>query len=608
MVNFPDSEVLMAGSVEKWQPAKFRDAEKFGLIVRDNRLETRLKMSHFRMPPAQATAEQQAAGYYGAIPFVRFPAWYYCPKCGMMKRLSGTYDYPPKCAAPKGSTCAKTHPRRRPQLIPSRFVAVCERGHIQDFPYDAWVHQDTDCHDSQLRIWSSASSATITGAIVECIICKKKKNLMSALGGGNPEGESASHLKCLAGKPWEGLTVRDEECGQTLKIMNRGASSVYFPIVISSIFIPSANQSKDPIHEYLKESLFSSEDLWQKCLSEDGNNIDEVKLTQWAEFNNRPKSELPHIFKLARGHLSGFQDSPDDCTPDKDEQYRAYEYEALKRGTTLPDETGRDVLSLSKADLDKYKRIVNDNFKSVVLVNKLKETRALVGFSRGRPVEDNWQDSSVQRTVHRKNKWCPAIASQGEGVFFELNSDKLIKWADQPAVKARIKSLSVRFNVARKEKNPTIAEKKISPEYVLIHTLAHVLINQFVFECGYGSSSLRERLYCNLTQSENPMNGVLIYTASGDSEGTLGGLVRQGREGYLENTLYNAIEKARWCSSDPICIELEGQGPDGANLAACHSCCLLPETSCETGNRLLDRALLIGTLKNPSIGFFNFES
>jgi hypothetical protein len=175
-------------------------------------------------------------------------------------------------------------------------------------------------------------------------------------------------------------------------------------------------------------------------------------------------------------------------------------------------------------------------------------------------------------------------------------------------VVSRIKALNSRYNAARKAKNADIPEKNITPEYVLIHTLAHVLINQFVFECGYGSSSLRERLYCNLTDTGKPMYGLLVYTASGDSEGTLGGLVRQGREGYLESTLYNAIEKARWCSSDPICIELDAQGPDGANLAACHSCCLLPETSCETGNRLLDRALLIGTLKDPNVGFFNFKA
>ncbi len=77
------------------------------------------------------------------------------------------------------------------------------------------------------------------------------------------------------------------------------------------------------------------------------------------------------------------------------------------------------------------------------------------------------------------------------------------------------------------------------------------------------------------------MSGVLIYTASGDSEGSLGGLVRQGKQGNLETIVYNAIENARRCSSDPICIDSSGQGPNSCNLAACHNCALLRETCCE---------------------------
>jgi hypothetical protein len=117
---------------------------------------------------------------------------------------------------------------------------------------------------------------------------------------------------------------------------------------------------------------------------------------------------------------------------------------------------------------------------------------------------------------------------------------------------------------------------------------------------------MRERIYCDRKAEtpDEPMNGVLIYTASGDSEGSLGGLVRQGKPGFLEAMLRSAIENAKWCSSDPICIDSGGQGPDNCNLAACHNCALLPETCCEQSNRLLDRALLVGALDDPSIGFF----
>lgn len=131
-----------------------------------------------------------------------------------------------------------------------------------------------------------------------------------------------------------------------------------------------------------------------------------------------------------------------------------------------------------------------------------------------------------------------------------------------------------------------------------------MLINQLSFECGYGSSSIRERIYCEKTDNEYGMYGVLIYTASGDSEGSLGGLVRQGTKGHIEDTVRDAIRNAAWCSSDPVCIQSLGQGPESCNLAACHNCALLPETCCECGNRLLDRGTVVGTLDDKSIGFF----
>ena len=100
------------------------------------------------------------------------------------------------------------------------------------------------------------------------------------------------------------------------------------------------------------------------------------------------------------------------------------------------------------------------------------------------------------------------------------------------------------------------------------------------------------------------MCGIFIYTASGDAEGTLGGLVRQGRADTFPQIFRRAITKARTCSNDPVCIMSHGQGRDSLNLAACHACGLLPETCCETGNILLDRGMIVGTYENPEIGFW----
>ena len=197
--------------------------------------------------------------------------------------------------------------------------------------------------------------------------------------------------------------------------------------------------------------------------------------------------------------------------------------------------------------------------------------------------------------------WLPAIQVQGEGIFFEFNKEALEEWATQTAVISRLKNLQDAFKQSRFGAN---AVGDLRPEFVLIHTFAHLLINQLSFECGYGSSSIRERIYCEKTTNEHGMYGVLIYTASGDSEGSLGGLVRQGAKGHIEDTIRDAVRNAAWCSSDPVCIQSLGQGPESCNLAACHNCALLPETCCECGNRLLDRGTVVGTLDDKSVGFF----
>jgi len=141
---------------------------------------------------------------------------------------------------------------------------------------------------------------------------------------------------------------------------------------------------------------------------------------------------------------------------------------------------------------------------------------------------------------------------------------------------------------------------------VMLHTLAHLLINELVFACGYSSASLRERLYVS-DGSGREMAGLLIYTAAGDSEGTMGGLVRMARPQNLRSVLASALNDARWCSTDPVCMDIgeRGQGPDSCNLAACHGCALLPETSCEEFNRFLDRGLVVGTFSDPSLGYFS---
>ena len=146
--------------------------------------------------------------------------------------------------------------------------------------------------------------------------------------------------------------------------------------------------------------------------------------------------------------------------------------------------------------------------------------------------------------------------------------------------------------------------ENFSARYVLLHTLSHLLIRQLSLECGYSGASIKERIYSTWPGSSEVMAGILLYTSSSDSDGSLGGLVRQGHPNEFEKIFRNMLQDAFWCSSDPICIQSKAQGYDSLNFAACHACTLLPETSCEMRNCLLDRASISGTLEDRDKGFF----
>ena len=153
-------------------------------------------------------------------------------------------------------------------------------------------------------------------------------------------------------------------------------------------------------------------------------------------------------------------------------------------------------------------------------------------------------------------------------------------------------------NTRRAEERRLPDPDPIPARFILVHSLAHALIEQMSLDAGYPAASLRERLYVS-----DIMAGLLIYTATSDSAGSLGGLIAQTRPERLASLFLEALGRAAWCSADPVCIESTGSGADGLNLAACHACALLPETSCEERNTLLDRGSLIGTPDQPTIGF-----
>lgn len=605
MVNFPKDESLMVLGLDMWEE-KFRTISELDEFkVTEERLAKRLGVRDFRLPPDFRDPGQGVTNPSLKIPFIRFPRWHYCTRCGHMEKVSIYDSHKPTCTGVSfgsGRSCSEIPERKRQLLIPVRFIAICPHGHIEDFPFMEWVHGGTAPEGRHnLRLRAGRSSGALSGIEITCS-CGAHKTMAGAF---NEQSLTKIGVTCSGGKPWLGQETdrhNTTHCGQHLIVVQKGASNVYFSQVRSSIYLPQWEKSVDrKLIEVLEKNW-----NWLTSGMVDGK-FDKMRFELVAEQKFNPEKRDFYREKLLEAATKRSSGADSSNTDDSEEKYRKMEYDAIL--TEAGGENQDFFVTRNHAkiyDDSETGGAISSGLTSIGLLHKLRETRAFVGFSRWLPDDGKTLDAKKEFIkLGRTITWLPAIVVRGEGVFFEFNDKKLKEWATKEEVIKRTKFLSQNYNQPRETKGQK--RREIKPEFILIHTFAHLVINQFSYECGYGSSALRERIYCNIESPGDVMSGVLIYTASGDSEGSLGGLVRQGKPGNLETIVYNAIENARWCSSDPICIESHGQGPNSCNLAACHNCALLPETCCEESNMLLDRGMLIGTLTNQEIGYFNFK-
>ena len=242
----------------------------------------------------------------------------------------------------------------------------------------------------------------------------------------------------------------------------------------------------------------------------------------------------------------------------------------------------------------------------VVLARKLLEVRALVGFTRVDTLGGGTDDSlrpDVAPIYRNRPDWLPAVQVRGEGIFVELREEAVTSWERRPEVRARAGAMEEKFREWERERgsDPTPFP---GARYVLLHSLAHALIRQLSLDCGYSASSVRERIYSS-TDPKRPMAGILLYTASPDSEGSLGGLVDLGAPSRFPALVANALRSAAQCSSDPLCADHHPEVHATINAAACHACILASETSCEGFNRFLDRNVLVPTMAGSAVAFFH---
>lgn len=607
-------ESLMAAGLDAW-PIEWADAA--GKVatyetcrVVDGRLAARLtselgrRIDFFLTPneaPDIANFSVAARPERQEMPFVRFPQWYFCPRCRKLKKLAWNAksksellrcDNTGRRTDGSGEPCGNfKQTYRRPKLSPVRFVVACERGHISDFPWSEWAHSRSDavCANREGSLYlSSTVAAGLAGVRVECTSCGARRSMAGAF-----QKDIMRDIvgTCSGHRPWLGPNGA-VPCTETPQTIQRGASNAYFAKVASSILIPP--------YSVRIQQLLDRPDVWSEI--EAMPTVEGQLYEPLLRVKAQNLGEDPDAFiRAVAERLAAKQKAADSASPPEDTSELAYRYAEYKAylGQRPPAQERHD-FDIRAVAANSYAAWFRTYFDQVVLVTRLRETRVLTGFSRLMPVEA-LQGGMAELSLRPKN-WLPGFAVRGEGVFVKFSDPALKGWRENPKVQMRIAILQKRLDDLKRERG--VALRVINPDLVLIHTFSHLIIRQLAFECGYDSSSIRERLYVN-DDPNHRMAGVLFYTASGDSEGTLGGLVRQGEPGRLDNTIRAAIRNAAICSSDPLCIDSDGQGTYGLNLASCHACGLLPETSCEEGNLLLDRVIALGTPDEPETGFLH---
>jgi hypothetical protein len=555
--------------------------------IDDLRLSQLLNTSYFVQPPTKYDK-----GMY--VPMALFPRMLYCPACKSLMDVK--YWFKSGMPKPWNLVCdckSKNGKTLKTRLIPSRFIAICPKGHMDDFPYYEWVHNYNDCpkineidYIPSFEYYAIGGGASLDDIKIKCKNCNRTRSLRGAL-------TSSYHekLRCTGNRP-EHYNKRPlpESCGVNgshLHFVLRNASNVYFPRLYSSLLIP-------PFSQELCEKIQRTTEFHAliKLFVEKAAIFEQSKdyyVEAWAA-KYRIAKDI--ILKAVEALLTAHSDI------ETIDQFKGQEFEAFLESEYRKDPN----FKVQEMELDSLSTF---KIQKLFKCSRLREIRVLAGYSRVRPAEAEFNsgeeaeeltDPEQMRILYKsvapltQNEWLPGIEVFGEGILLVFDNEALAQFEEFSHTKKRISILRRNLRIFIEEsgfKLPTINSR-----FVAIHTLCHALIKRISFECGYGLASLRERIYCNLIDDGSLMNGMLIYTADTDSEGTLGGLSRLAKAETITKLIENAMADIEWCSSDPVCRECNGQGIGSLNLAACHSCCLLPETCCEYGNRFLDRGLM----------------
>lgn len=579
-VDLPNVSAMVMG-LDEWDVAS-------AAVVSEERLLAAVRgrlgkqVSALRLPPwMPQTADVLGDWAKVGVPASPFPRWLRCPRCSYLGSIStgllhlktspwrpDQTQYEHHCS-PKG---------RQPTALPVRFLLACPRGHMDEFPWVEYVHRGTPCKAPLLNLYERGVTGRAAEILVSCKACEvKDRSLADAF-----ERGTSVLPKCRGRHPH--LAVR-EECSNQTSVILLGASNAWFPITLSVVSIP---RSADPIDQRVAK-------LWNVLGGITGPEIlayaRSTNIDVATAFAGIPDSEVLEAIERQRQSA--------EAVDDEDVDILGPEWEVLSDPGAAP---SSDDFKLREVAVP---RGFEDSIERVVLVERLREVVALLGFTRVEPpdeVEAMGEEAGRAPLSRKAPEWLPAAEVRGEGIFLQLNEETVADWEERVRGTEPI-ARHVEANrdwCVRRGMDPDV--RWPGPRYLLLHSLAHVLMREFALESGYSAASIRERLYAR--GGTAPMAGLLIYTAASDSEGTLGGLVSLGEPRTLSRMLELAKEHAKLCSSDPMCAEHDPVSDGSLHGAACHACMFTSETSCERGNRYLDRTVLVPTLLTSSLALF----
>jgi Domain of unknown function (DUF1998) len=583
LVDLPRYSVIMAG---------LDSVQVLGREIIENRLLAKIKRipnlqntETLNEPPAQRDVfGTDTSGFRAYI----FPKWYATTQVIGKKHRWLVPSTKVKERKYEDNTDGKKY-----SVVPVRFLRACKKGHISDINWKEFIHRGkTECKAPVYMLDEIGNSGDASDVIASCGACGASRHLIDAK---DPSPEGLGF--CNGDRPWLGYGAA-EDCKDLAKLTIRNASNNYFPQTIGVISIPY--KENITLGDKIIEHLAMLGNITDKMQIDVFRTIPKFK-EDFKEHNN------DQIWKCLE-EIKRTGKNPD-AIPLKDQ-----EFETL---FSSDDEVGEDWPAgnfYSKAI--KRENWGSDpfleNFSRIVLVHRLREVRALVGFSRidrlatGIDGELD-QDDSIHRASLSLNssKWIPAVENRGEGIFIGFDKNRITKWVNKEPVKKRYSELLSGIQRLYKDKEKDFNEAEDFPgmPYYMLHSFAHMLITAVSLECGYPASSIKERIYCS-----KHGYGILLYTGSPDAEGTLGGLIEVGRN--ISKYIKLALEMGELCSNDPVCSEHNPENAlDDKYLlgAACHGCLLIAETSCEMSNNYLDRSLVVPVLNNSGCEFFNMD-